>query len=116
MLTIIIAKWGTKNTVVWNTYQRPEIIGRDARKTKYLGGHSDIMAGSVTSRSEPFLHGVSKLQKLIAAPLNPMDSFLLAKGLRTLDYRMQMHGRGNHAGVSSPGGGGILPCTGTSSG
>ena len=43
-------------------------------------------------RSDPFLHGVSKVQKLIAAPLNPMDSFLLARGLRTLDVRMQMNG------------------------
>lgn len=60
--------------------------------TKYLGGHSDILAGSVTSRSEPFLHGVSKVQKLITVPLNPMDSFLLARGLRTLDVRMQRHG------------------------
>uniref|UniRef100_A0A7S4J5B5 cystathionine gamma-lyase n=1 Tax=Odontella aurita TaxID=265563 RepID=A0A7S4J5B5_9STRA len=60
--------------------------------TKYLGGHSDILAGSVTSRSEPFLHGCSKVQKLITVPLNPMDSFLLARGLRTLDVRMQRHG------------------------
>mmetsp|Transcript_16897 Transcript_16897/g.24772 ORF Transcript_16897/g.24772 Transcript_16897/m.24772 type:complete len:515 (+) Transcript_16897:150-1694(+) len=60
--------------------------------TKYLGGHSDILAGSVTARSEPFLHGVSKVQKLITVPLNPMDSFLLARGLRTLDVRMQRHG------------------------
>lgn len=60
--------------------------------TKYLGGHSDILAGSVTSRSEPFLHGCSKVQKLITVPLNPMDSFLLARGVRTLDVRMQRHG------------------------
>mmetsp|Transcript_4250 Transcript_4250/g.5595 ORF Transcript_4250/g.5595 Transcript_4250/m.5595 type:complete len:510 (+) Transcript_4250:85-1614(+) len=60
--------------------------------TKYLGGHSDILAGSVTSRSEPFLHACSKVQKLITVPLNPMDSFLLARGLRTLDVRMQRHG------------------------
>ena len=60
--------------------------------TKYLGGHSDILAGSVTSRSEPFLHGAAKVQKLISAPLNPMDSFLLARGMRTLDVRMQRHG------------------------
>lgn len=60
--------------------------------TKYLGGHSDILAGSVTSRKESFLHGVSKVQKLITAPLNPMDSFLLARGLRTMDVRMQRHG------------------------
>ena len=78
--------------MVWNTSQRAEIIGRGARKTKYLGGNSDILAGSVTSRSEPFLHGVSKVQKLIAAPLNPMDYFLLARVLRTLNVRMQRHG------------------------
>jgi len=60
--------------------------------TKYLGGHSDILAGSVTSRSEPFLHGCAKVQKLITVPLNPMDSFLLTRGLRTLDVRMQRHG------------------------
>lgn len=60
--------------------------------TKYLGGHSDILAGSVTSRSEPFLHGCSKVQKIITVPLNPMDSFLLARGLKTLDVRMQRHG------------------------
>merc|ERR1712176_953717 len=60
--------------------------------TKYMGGHSDILAGSVTSRSEPFLHGCAKVQKLITVPINPMDSFLLARGLRTLDVRMQRHG------------------------
>merc|ERR1712161_123436 len=60
--------------------------------TKYLGGHSDLLAGSVTSRGEPFLHGCAKVQKLITVPLNPMDSFLLARGLRTLDVRMQRHG------------------------
>ena len=47
--------------VVWNTSQRPENIGREAIKNKYLGGHSDIMNGLVTLRSEPFLHGVSKV-------------------------------------------------------
>ena len=59
---------------------------------KLLGGHSDILAGNVTSRAEPFLHSCAKVQKLITVPLNPMDSFLLARGLRTLDVRMQRHG------------------------
>merc|ERR1712238_310302 len=72
-----------------------DIIGIDVSihsATKYLGGHSDLLAGSVTSRGEPFLHGCAKVQKLITVPLNPMDSFLLARGLRTLDVRMQRHG------------------------
>ena len=107
---------GNQKTVVWNISQRSEIIGREARKTKYLGGNSDIIDGLVSSRLEPFLHGVSKVQKLIAARLNLMDYFLLAGGLRTLDVQMQRHGRGAHAGGSSHGGGGILPQTGISSG
>merc|ERR1711865_1223090 len=72
-----------------------DIVGMDVSihsATKYLGGHSDLLAGSVTSRGEPFLHGCAKVQKLITVPLNPMDSFLLARGLRTLDVRMQRHG------------------------
>ncbi|EED87432.1 predicted protein [Thalassiosira pseudonana CCMP1335] len=60
--------------------------------TKYLGGHSDILAGSVSSNSPEFLHGLAKVQKLITAPLNPMDSYLLMRGIRTLDVRMQRHG------------------------
>ena len=116
MLTIIITKWGTKKTVVWNISQRPDIIGREARKTKYMGGHSDIMTGLFTSISERFLCGVSKVNNLIASPLNPINSFLIARGLGTLDLRMQRHGCGAHAGGSSHGGGGILPRTGLSSG
>jgi cystathionine beta-lyase/cystathionine gamma-synthase len=38
--------------------------------TKYLGGHSDILAGSVSSNSPEFCHGLAKVQKLITAPLN----------------------------------------------
>ncbi|KAL7520208.1 hypothetical protein ACHAWX_004949 [Stephanocyclus meneghinianus] len=60
--------------------------------TKYLGGHSDILAGSVSSNSPEFCHGLAKVQKLITAPLNPMDSYLLMRGIRTLDVRMQRHG------------------------
>jgi methionine-gamma-lyase len=60
--------------------------------TKYLGGHSDILAGSVSSKSTEFCHGLAKVQKLITAPLNPMDSYLLMRGIRTLDVRMQRHG------------------------
>ena len=60
--------------------------------TKYLGGHSDILAGSVSSNSSEFCHGLAKVHKLITAPLNPMDSYLLMRGIRTLDVRMQRHG------------------------
>jgi len=61
--------------------------------TKYLGGHSDILAGSVSTNSPEFCHGLAKVQKLITAPLNPMDSYLLMRGIRTLDVRMERHGK-----------------------
>jgi len=60
--------------------------------TKYIGGHSDIVAGSVTSRSPEFMHEVAKVQKLMGAALAPLESFLLARGLRTLHVRMERHG------------------------
>ena len=91
MLTSIIINWGTKKTVVWNTSQRPEIIGREVRKTKHMGGYTNILDVLVPLRLDSFLHGVSKVQKIVDAPLNPMYSFLLARVLHTLDVRMQRH-------------------------
>jgi len=60
--------------------------------TKYIGGHSDILAGAVTSSSAELTHEIAKVQKLIGAPLAPLESFLLARGLRTLHVRMDRHG------------------------
>ena len=60
--------------------------------TKYIGGHSDILAGAVTSTSNEFMHKVAQVQKLMGAPLAPLESFLLARGLRTLHVRMERHG------------------------
>ena len=60
--------------------------------TKYIGGHSDIVAGAVTSKSTEVMHEVAKAQKLIGAALAPLESFLLARGLRTLHVRMERHG------------------------
>jgi len=60
--------------------------------TKYIGGHSDILAGAVTSSSSTFMHELAKVQKLLGAPLAPLESFLLARGLRTLHVRMERHG------------------------
>jgi len=60
--------------------------------TKYIGGHSDIVAGAVTSKSGEIMHEVAKVQKLFGAALAPLESFLLARGLRTLHVRMERHG------------------------
>jgi hypothetical protein len=65
---------------------------RAARLTRYIGGHSDILAGAVTVKHRELTHEVAKVQKLIGAPLAPLESFLLARGLRTLHVRMERHG------------------------
>lgn len=72
-----------------------EIAGVDVSihsATKYIGGHSDILAGAVTSDSDTYMHLLAKVQKLMGAPLAPLESFLLARGLRTLHVRMERHG------------------------
>ena len=65
---------------------------RAPRLTRYIGGHSDILAGAVTVKHNELTHEVAKVQKLIGAPLAPLESFLLARGLRTLHVRMERHG------------------------
>ena len=60
--------------------------------TKYIGGHSDILAGAVTAKSGQFMHELAKVQKILGSPLAPLESFLLARGLRTLHVRMERHG------------------------
>src|SRR3546814_4231208 len=58
--------------------------------TKYLGGHSDVMMGSVTTGQAHFdaIENVSiNLGQTVAAE----DAFLVLRGLRTLDLRMQRH-------------------------
>lgn len=97
------AKTGTRKpwVMVDSTFATPyhqrclEIDGVDVSinsATKYIGGHSDILAGAVTSASPEFLHSLAKVQKLMGAPLAPLESFLLARGLRTLHVRMDRHG------------------------
>ena len=39
--------------------------------TKYIGGHSDILAGAVTAKSGQFMHELAKVQKILGSPLAP---------------------------------------------
>ena len=59
--------------------------------TKYFGGHSDILAGTVSSNDAGLLQALGKASKLFGGPLAPFDAFLLARGLKTLDVRMARH-------------------------
>ncbi len=60
--------------------------------TKYLGGHSDLIAGAVAGSAE-LVHGVTKMMKLYGGSIDPQAAWLLERGMRTLPARMDRHNR-----------------------
>lgn len=86
-------------TVVDNTFatpalQRPLHIGADFvlhSTTKYLGGHSDVIGGAIVTNNEEWSQKLAFLSNSIGAIPSPMDCFLLLRGIKTLDIRMERH-------------------------
>lgn len=56
--------------------------------TKYLGGHSDLIAGAVAVRTPELAREIGFLQNAVGAVLGPQDCFLLMRGIKTLKVRM----------------------------
>jgi len=88
-------------TVVDNTFaspyhQRPIVdSGVDIvlhSTTKYLGGHSDLVGGSITVSTLEQAKIIFKGVKLFGGCCAPQVSILLQRGMKTLDVRMQRHG------------------------
>ncbi len=72
---------------------RAASLGIDAvthSATKYLGGHSDIVAGAV-SGSEELVSRVVRMVQLYGPSLDPHTAWLLDRGLRTLEVRVKRH-------------------------
>ncbi|MCL2112726.1 MAG: cystathionine gamma-synthase [Streptococcaceae bacterium] len=96
-----IAKVHHSLTLVDNTFatpylQRPLELGADVvlhSATKYLGGHSDVVAGLVTTNSENLAEKIGFLQNSIGAVLGPQDSWLIQRGIKTLALRMDAHSK-----------------------
>lgn len=61
--------------------------------TKYLGGHSDLVAGAVAGNSG-LIGRVTEMMKLYGGSIDPQTAWLLERGLRTLPARMERHNRG----------------------
>ena len=64
--------------------------------TKYLGGHSDLIAGAVAG-SAALIHRVTKMMKLYGGSIDPQAAWLLERGIRTLPARMDRHNRSAQA-------------------
>jgi len=73
--------------------QQPHRLGIDIvmhSATKYLGGHSDIIAGTL-SGSKSTMEKVRTAAKLLGGTIDPFASFLLDRGIKTLALRMAQH-------------------------
>ncbi|HIG87892.1 MAG TPA: cystathionine gamma-synthase [Planctomycetes bacterium] len=94
-----IAHKGNALMVVDNTFatpylQRPIELGADIvlhSLTKYLGGHSDVVAGALITRTEEVAEELAFHQNASGGVLGPMDSFLVLRGIKTLAVRMDRH-------------------------
>lgn len=79
------------NTFLTPYLQRPIEQGIDIvvhSATKYLGGHSDVVAGLAVTSTEELSKQIRFLQNSVGAVLGPQDSFLLIRGIKTLAIRI----------------------------
>lgn len=93
----------TKQNKIWlavdNTFatpylQKPLDLGADIvmhSATKYLSGHSDVIAGALIVKDEALGEQLHFQQFATGATLGPMDSFLVLRGIKTLSLRVQRH-------------------------
>ena len=82
------------NTFLSPYFQRPLDLGADIvvySTTKYIGGHSDVLGGSVVLNNEEFYKKIAYNQNAVGAVLSPFDSYLTLRGAKTLAVRMQQH-------------------------
>lgn len=79
------------NTFMSPYLQRPLVLGADIvihSATKFIGGHSDVIAGLVAVKDEELGARIYAVQNGFGAVLGPQDSWLLLRGLKTLKVRM----------------------------
>jgi len=82
------------NTFLSPFFQKPLDLGADVvvhSSTKYIGGHSDVLGGSVMLNDEKLFEKIKYHQNAVGAVLPPFDSYLTLRGIKTLALRMERH-------------------------
>lgn len=82
------------NTFMTPYLQKPLELGADIvvhSATKYLGGHSDVVAGLAVVSTKELAEKLAFIQNSTGGVLPPFDSFLLIRGIKTLGVRMDRH-------------------------
>lgn len=82
------------NTFASPVLQQPLALGADIvihSATKYLGGHSDLIAGLVVTKDAELGARIKYLQNACGNILGPFDSWLVIRGIETLHLRVKQH-------------------------
>ncbi len=82
------------NTFASPALQKPLSLGADIvvhSATKYLGGHSDLIAGAVVTKDKALGDRIKFIQNACGAILAPFDSWLVIRGIETLHLRLRQH-------------------------
>lgn len=82
------------NTFMSPYFQQPLALGADMvihSMSKYINGHSDVVAGMVVCNDDELAKRLYFLQNSMGAILGPQDSWLVLRGLKTLHIRMRQH-------------------------
>ncbi len=94
-----VAHAKNKLVIVDNTFatpylQRPLELGADLvlhSLTKYLGGHSDVVAGALIGNDAALQKELAFFQNAVGGTPGPLDAFLVMRGTKTLHVRMDRH-------------------------
>lgn len=82
------------NTFMTPILQKPLDLGADVvmhSTTKYINGHSDIVAGAVIVRDKQLAEELTNVHNIIGSASPPFDSWLTMRGLKSLPARMRIH-------------------------
>jgi len=85
---------GVDNTFATPYLQNPLDLGADLvmhSVTKYLGGHSDVVMGSLVVNDDELAERLAFIQNSCGATPGPQDCFLVLRGIKTLHLRMERH-------------------------
>ncbi|MDN5687802.1 MAG: PLP-dependent aspartate aminotransferase family protein [Brachybacterium sp.] len=80
------------NTFMTSLLQRPLELGADVvvqSATKFLAGHSDLLAGAITTDDDRLAEAFALAQKAQGGVLSPGDSFRLIQGIKTMPLRLE---------------------------
>ncbi len=87
---------GVDSTFASPVLTRPLELGADIvmhSATKYLGGHSDVLGGALAVADPALYDRLYFIQNATGAVLSPFDSFLVSRGLKTLELRVREQSR-----------------------